>query len=572
MPADAARGLADAAKALPPPAEQPPSGPGHSNGATPAAASFAASTYTTADFEQDREYYAGLPLGLLHPAVLDHGAAAGCPATAGRRRYLCYFLHRHLEFRLPDAQSAAEVALEGGHAARLDTGCRGGGGGGAAVVWEKPFGNRPESPFWYAHVHSKDAAKAIAARSLLTKVVLEVWGEGETLEGLQAAVAAHPEAERAKWGGAEQSFKFVVDTWGCTFTMAQQVELIESMEGCTRFQGRIDLRSPQNRFWLIVVKSNGRGLPLLPDRYYFGREVAAGDRSVVSTYDLRRRRYLGPTSMDTEMAFLMCNICKARFCSARVRRCSLVLDPFVGTGSILIPAAHLGALTLGADIDIRVIKLGKKDKAGRQVNVWTNFRDYGLPPPLGLLRCDLHTAPFRDGLEEVLDAIVCDPPYGVRAGGKKSVAKERLITDRTSYIPSTDPYTLAECLHDLLDAAARLLRVGGRLAYFMPSAPGFYCEDEVPRHPALEMLANCEQMLTTRYSRRLILMEKVKTYSAAEAAAYFERRGPPRMSIDNMHEYIYKSPAELAAEAGVTLEEHRAAQAARIPRHRGKNI
>lgn len=38
---------------------------------------------------------------------------------------------------------------------------------------------------------------------------------------------------------------------------------------------------------------------------------------------------------------------------------------------------------------------GKKDSAGNKVDIWTNFRDYGLPPPLGLLRCDLHTAPFR---------------------------------------------------------------------------------------------------------------------------------------------------------------------------------
>jgi hypothetical protein len=38
---------------------------------------------------------------------------------------------------------------------------------------------------------------------------------------------------------------------------------------------------------------------------------------------------------------------------------------------------------------------GKKDKAGRPVNVWTNFADYSLPAPLGLLRCDLHTAPLR---------------------------------------------------------------------------------------------------------------------------------------------------------------------------------
>lgn len=31
---------------------------------------------------------------------------------------------------------------------------------------------------------------------------------------------------------------------------------------------------------------------------------------VVGTYDLRRRRYLGPTSMDTELAFLMCNLAR----------------------------------------------------------------------------------------------------------------------------------------------------------------------------------------------------------------------------------------------------------------------
>lgn len=45
--------------------------------------------------------------------------------------------------------------------------------------------------------------------------------------------------------------------------------------------------------------------------------------------------------------------------------------------------------------------------------MWTNFFDYGLQPPLGLLRADLHRPPFRDGLEEVLGAVVCDPPYGV---------------------------------------------------------------------------------------------------------------------------------------------------------------
>ena len=54
--------------------------------------------------------------------------------------------------------------------------------------------------------------------------------------------------------------------------------------------------------------------------------------------------------------------------------CPYVWDPFCGTGSILVGAAHFGAHVMGSDIDIRVIKHGKTDKkTGEPVDVWTNF-------------------------------------------------------------------------------------------------------------------------------------------------------------------------------------------------------
>ena len=34
-------------------------------------------------------------------------------------------------------------------------------------------------------------------------------------------------------------------------------------------------------------------------------------------------------------------------------------DPFVGTGSLLVGAAALGAATLGADMDIRIVREGE---------------------------------------------------------------------------------------------------------------------------------------------------------------------------------------------------------------------
>ena len=53
--------------------------------------------------------------------------------------------------------------------------------------------------------------------------------------------------------------------------------------------------------------------------------------------------------MDTEISLMMANL-------AQARRGSLIMDPFVGTGSILVACAWFGAQTLGGDIDMRVLR------------------------------------------------------------------------------------------------------------------------------------------------------------------------------------------------------------------------
>ena len=46
---------------------------------------------------------------------------------------------------------------------------------------------------------------------------------------------------------------------------------------------------------------------------YFGREVAISDRSRVESFALKSRSYIGPTSMDCEVAFIMANMGKVRW-------------------------------------------------------------------------------------------------------------------------------------------------------------------------------------------------------------------------------------------------------------------
>jgi tRNA G10 N-methylase Trm11 len=84
---------------------------------------------------------------------------------------------------------------------------------------------------------------------------------------------------------------------------------------------------------------------------FFGIELSRNKIATAkfnSKFELNKRIYLGPTSTDNDLAFLMCN-------QALVSSGSLVIDPFVGTGGLLIPAASKGAITFGSDLDIRVI-------------------------------------------------------------------------------------------------------------------------------------------------------------------------------------------------------------------------
>ena len=319
--------------------------------------------------------------------------------------------------------------------------------------------------------------------------------------------------------------------------------------------------------------------------------------------------------MDAEVAAIMCNL-------ALVKRGSLVLDPCVGTGSILVAAAAAGAHVMGCDIDLfalvgrpaaraaRPLKkpagtagvphekgkhgaakyvMGDEGRAaaaaavaGASVGLLDNFEAYGFARPSGVLVADMSRLPFRrkrgvsspqsssQCFEGAFDAIIADPPYGVRAGGRKQAvvvggeggAGEKTGGDgggggeedteagqpsrappsssssshhhhhqsgprparanarfRAEGAPApTAPYELGECLWDLLRLAASALSVGGRLVFFLPARPGSGPE-ALPKHPCLRVVADCEQPLTRWYCRRLVAMEKWRRHDGEETEA-----------------------------------------------------
>ncbi|QDZ19460.1 tRNA guanosine-2'-O-methyltransferase [Chloropicon primus] len=488
--------------------------------------------------------------------------------------------------------------------------------GGECFAWEFPQGGTEsmDAPFWYLRAPTRAAAEALARvvgeRGVLVKALVDLWGEGasfgELLESLKEdnALKAGVEDRKSRIGcfsRREATFKFNCEGFGRKIGQTEQLKLIDGLADVLGHVGKVDLKNPECEFYVgnacCAIENN---LPYMPDWWYFG-EYLCKTTTFYEEYKLSDRLYLGPTSMDHEVAAIMANM-------AQVERGSVAFDPYVGTGSILIACSHVGAMTVGGDIDIRVIVWGKDkvlacddeeeegganknknkrkgkgwgndnqpafaphqkgggkdaDSKVKRVDVWSNFDSYGLERPLALVRCDAHALPFRTDCVEVFDAVVCDPPYGIRAGGRKSGGRKGLHLRevpeqfKDEHIPSTAVYPMSECLADLLDLSAKLLRLGGRLVYFFPSSNGIVFENFLPAHPCLRVEHCSEQGLTHLWGRKLVTMVKHKSWDEAEAREYkanLLRAGSDFLKLDNLQEAVFRLLDEGDAEEKARLQ------------------
>ncbi|OZJ04374.1 hypothetical protein BZG36_03199 [Bifiguratus adelaidae] len=363
-------------------------------------------------------------------------------------------------------------------------------------------------PFIRVQLRNDEDARKLAARSILIKKIYQLWGEGKDYVQVHAQVKHDPD----RWAPYRfASFKFRIQTFSSTRTQEEQLAIIQSF-GYLDFKGEIKMHNPDVSF--AVLEDYGKHThstqAKVPLWIYFGKEVAESSRDAILKYNLKKRKYIGTTSMDAELSLIMAN-------QALVRPGKLVYDPFVGTGSFLLTCAHFGAYTLGSDIDGRQIR-GKEG-----LSITANVEQYNLASlVLDQLTFDITHHPWR--AVPLFDAIVTDPPYGVRAGAKRLGRKDptkqstqpriyqgKPIHEREEYVPPTKPYEMSEVLVDLLEFSALYLNLHGRLVYWLPTVTEEYRDEDVPTHPAMRLVANSEQNFGP-WARRLITMEKIAPY------------------------------------------------------------
>ena len=349
------------------------------------------------------------------------------------------------------------------------------------------------------------AAKDLVSRAVLCKGIYELWGRRRNHDELRLQLQTEC-SERSRlyeWS----SFKFSIDAFQGSRNVQEQTRIVESF-AYLDLKGPILMHGSSEEF--VIFEEYEQKAPQ-PKTVALGRLVGHGARHAITTYTLKKRKYLSTTSMDSELALIGANLVLAA-------PGKIVYDPFVGTGSLPLACSHYGAIAYGSDLDGRAVR-GKDG-----LNLKTNFEQYGLQHrDLGGFIGDLTHSPLRRMQGGWMNAIVCDPPYGVREGLKVLGSKDGkgkgavLINGRAAhlysfypavrtrllqwltprrqehYVPPKKPYSFERLLLDILHFSAEFLVDNGRLSFWMPTAND---EDQalaIPSHPCLELKSNCVQ-------------------------------------------------------------------------------
>jgi tRNA (guanine10-N2)-dimethyltransferase len=147
----------------------------------------------------------------------------------------------------------------------------------------------------------------------------------------------------------------------------------------TQISGPVSLDHPDEEFRLILTGSQA----------YLGRVLSRIDRNAYLYRDPLHRPFFHPGVMLPRFARAMVNL-------SLVKKGELLIDPFCGTGGILLEAHLIGAETCGGDADPRMV-------AGAHQNL----------PVADVVNEDATCMPFRN---DSADAVVCDLPYGQSVG------------------------------------------------------------------------------------------------------------------------------------------------------------
>lgn len=373
-----------------------------------------------------------------------------------------------------------------------------------------------------------------AKSSYLLKDLYELWAQSnKSVDDLAEQVeSTSKQYKSGLYSKPDQCFRVNVENFNSKLNQSDKIIWIQKMAFFDSFQAKPNLSNPKQIYCIIEMseKNSPSDKELVTTKeYYFCRHLTQGGRNSISLFSLKTRKFIANTSMDPTLSFLTAN-------AAKIKQNDIVYDPFVGSGSLLVAAAHLGAYVLGSDIDwpllhgkSRPSRVGQS-KREKDEMVRANFKQYNLEHRyLDVMVADITRKSIRNQFK--FDAIIADPPYGVREGlerigaDRKKIERPQKDENVRIRYPRKTHCDINVLLTDLLLLSVNNLKLGGRLVYYLPVIKTDHSfDDYIPQHPYLKMISYCEQALTNKLSRLMVIMEKIE-----DLAGYCEERSEVRV-------------------------------------------
>ncbi|XP_065319322.1 tRNA (guanine(10)-N2)-methyltransferase homolog isoform X4 [Gordionus sp. m RMFG-2023] len=205
---------------------------------------------------------------------------------------------------------------------------------------------KTKNPFIIVESCDKASMVNIVKRSILIKYLLEYWANSSSSDLLVLKLKSYPISFYEKY--RHSNFKFKFHCFGQTISQEEKLDKME-MLSFLPFEGRVKLNDPEQVFiWLEYYDEKSQTIDDYNAHLYFGRWLSNGLRAIASNFKLSDRKYIGNTSMDPKLSFLLTNI-------AQITATDLVLDPFVGSGSLILSAAYHEAYVSGIDIEKKML-------------------------------------------------------------------------------------------------------------------------------------------------------------------------------------------------------------------------
>jgi tRNA (guanine10-N2)-dimethyltransferase len=170
-------------------------------------------------------------------------------------------------------------------------------------------------------------------------------------------------------------------------------------------QRKIDLRNPDVKLRI-----------LLTDKLHFYVQTKEIDRNQYERRHVRSRPFFSPISLHPRYARALVNL-------TRIQRGQILLDPFCGTGGILLEASLIGAKVLGSDISPEMID-----------GCAENLHHFDI----AFERLEVADIGEISDVFGTVDSVATDPPYGRSASTKKEPVKtlhERALGNIASVLP-----------------------------------------------------------------------------------------------------------------------------------------